>query len=159
MHLELTLILSFRHSHRDHGNRWLEAATHVLKPPYHFLNEGQYQSVFAWREWGNGQHLSANRVDGLLMASQGEGFGLPIIEAAQYGTPILARDIPVFQEIAGENARYFVGTTPEALGTEIGAWLDLIQEGQAISSKSIRWLTWKESARQMLDNIGLGQGC
>ena len=43
----------------------------------------------------------------LLAASEGEGFGLPLIEAAQHGLPIIARDIPVFVEVAGEHAYYF----------------------------------------------------
>ena len=40
----------------------------------------------------------------LLAASEGEGFGLPLIEAARYGLPILARDLPVFREVAGKHA-------------------------------------------------------
>ncbi|MBL3940675.1 glycosyltransferase family 4 protein, partial [Bacteroides thetaiotaomicron] len=47
------------------------------------------------------------RVDGLLFASEGEGFGLPIVEAAQHGLPLLLRDLPVFREVAGEHATYF----------------------------------------------------
>ena len=95
-------------------------------------------------------------VDGLHMASKGEGFGLPMVEAARYGKPVLARDISVFREIAGDNARYFLGTTPSALAADIEASLNLIREGRAVSSQGISRLTWKESARQMLDNIGLG---
>jgi len=91
----------------------------------------------------------------LLIASQGEGFGLPIIEAAQYGKPILARDIPVFREIAGEHAQYFSSTTPTALASDIAAWLDLIKEKRAVSSAGIGRLTWKESANQMLDSLGI----
>jgi glycosyltransferase involved in cell wall biosynthesis len=36
----------------------------------------------------------------LLMPSFAEGFGLPIIEALQLGTPVIASDLPVFREIA-----------------------------------------------------------
>lgn len=36
---------------------------------------------------------------GLILASKGEGFGLPIVEAATFVKPILARDIPVFREL------------------------------------------------------------
>lgn len=36
-----------------------------------------------------------------------EGFGLPPLEALACGTPVLVSDIPVFQEIYGENASYF----------------------------------------------------
>src|SRR3546814_2021872 len=38
---------------------------------------------------------------GLLVASRGEGFGLPLIEAAAHNKPVLARDLPVFREEIG----------------------------------------------------------
>jgi glycosyltransferase involved in cell wall biosynthesis len=37
----------------------------------------------------------------LLMPSFAEGFGLPVIEALQLSTPVIASDLPVFREIAG----------------------------------------------------------
>ena len=49
--------------------------------------------------------------DVLVAPSRGEGFGLPLIEAAQHKLPIFARDIPVFREVAGENAFFFQSNT------------------------------------------------
>src|SRR3546814_19023996 len=49
------------------------------------------------------------RSDLLLAASEASGFGVPLIEAAHRGLPVLARDIPVFREVAGEHAAYFNG--------------------------------------------------
>ena len=37
----------------------------------------------------------------LLMPSFAEGFGLPVIEALQLGTPVIACDLPVYREIVG----------------------------------------------------------
>jgi hypothetical protein len=41
--------------------------------------------------------------------SEGEGFGLPLIEAAQHKLLILARDLPVFREVADGHASFFNG--------------------------------------------------
>jgi len=49
---------------------------------------------------------------GLLYLSKGEGFGLPLLEAANHGTPIICSDIPVFHEIAGDFATYVVNRDP-----------------------------------------------
>lgn len=37
----------------------------------------------------------------VLMPSFAEGFGLPVVEALELGTPVIASDLPVFREIAG----------------------------------------------------------
>lgn len=85
----------------------------------------------------------------LLMASEGEGFGLPLIEAAQHNLPVIARNIPVFREIAGEHAFYFAGTEPQALADAIQRWLALRGQGQEPKPSGIRWITWEDSAEQI----------
>ncbi|MBB6135757.1 glycosyltransferase involved in cell wall biosynthesis [Massilia aurea] len=89
----------------------------------------------------------------LLAASEGEGFGLPLIEAAQKGLPIIARGIPVFREVAGEHAFYFDGGTPEDLAAAIDAWLALHAAGKAPQSGGMPWLTWEQSAQQLTDAV------
>lgn len=89
----------------------------------------------------------------LLMASEGEGFGLPLIEAARHHRPIVARDIPVFREIAGEHAHYFSGTSANDLATSLRNWLELDDKGNAPSSEGIAHLSWAQSAQQLIQAL------
>jgi glycosyltransferase involved in cell wall biosynthesis len=45
--------------------------------------------------------------DYFVHASHYEGFGMPLLEAMSYGAPCIVSDIPVFREVAGDNATYF----------------------------------------------------
>ncbi len=89
----------------------------------------------------------------LIAASEGEGFGLPLIEAAQHNLPIVARDIPVFREVAGEHAFYFSGNEPAALASAINDWLKRYQENRHPLTDSMPWLTWSQSTKQLLQAI------
>ena len=80
----------------------------------------------------------------LIAASEGEGFGLPLIEAAQHKLQILARDIPVFREVAGAHASYFNGRTPEALAEAIIDWLKLRAQNLQPISEGMPWVTWAQ---------------
>lgn len=91
----------------------------------------------------------------LIGASEAEGFGLPLIEAAQHKLPIIARDIPVFREVAGDHAYYFEGVRPEALAEAVEQWLALHQRGEQPLSDQMPWLHWHESA-VTLKHIVLG---
>jgi glycosyltransferase involved in cell wall biosynthesis len=92
----------------------------------------------------------------LIAASEGEGFGLPLIEAAQHQLPIIARDIPVFREVGGEHAFYFTDTKdPESLADTIRVWIELNAQGSVPSSVTMPWLRWSESTAQLLEALHL----
>jgi len=93
----------------------------------------------------------------LIVASEGEGFGLPLIEASCHKLPILARDIPVFREVAGDHASYFRGMEAKDLADAIQQWLESLKNGEAPSSEGMPYLTWKESARQLMRTIFVEQ--
>jgi len=86
----------------------------------------------------------------LLVPSEGEGFGLPLIEAASHGLPLLARALPVFREVAGEHAQYFDGVDGAALAQAVRAWLALDAQGKAPSSAGMPWQTWADNAAGLL---------
>ena len=89
----------------------------------------------------------------LIAASMGEGFGLPLIEAAKRKRPLIARDIPVFREVAGDHAFYFKGTEPNDLAAALERWLKLEALDQAPTSEKMPYLNWRESTDQLLDAI------
>jgi glycosyltransferase involved in cell wall biosynthesis len=91
----------------------------------------------------------------LIAASEGEGFGLPLIEAARHGVPMMARDIPVFREVAGEAAYYFGGPVSAGLAESVLEWLALNEQGRAPLPHDMEWNTWAESAAQLVDSLNL----
>jgi glycosyltransferase involved in cell wall biosynthesis len=91
----------------------------------------------------------------LIAASEGEGFGLPLIEAALHDLPILARDIPVFREVAGEYAMYFDGFSPDSLNQALQSWLVTNKAGNVPRSGELHFLTWCESAAALLISLGV----
>jgi glycosyltransferase involved in cell wall biosynthesis len=42
----------------------------------------------------------------VLLPSDGEGFGLPLLEAMACGAPVVASDLGVLREVGGEAPRY-----------------------------------------------------
>ncbi len=89
----------------------------------------------------------------LLALSEGEGFGLPLVEAARHKLPIIARDIPVFREIAGDHAMYFSARDRSSLAECIRKWMELQKTGRHPRSEDMRCKGWRESAAQLLDKI------
>jgi len=92
----------------------------------------------------------------LLCSSEGEGFGLPLIEAARYQLPIIARDLPVFREVAKEGAYYFEGIKSKHLAQAIIEWLKLNRSKQIPSSSVIHWNTWAENTTQVINALFAG---
>ncbi len=96
-------------------------------------------------------HLVAalyQRSGALLMASEGEGFGLPLVEAARAGLPVITRDLPIFREVCGEHALYFTGGAGP-LAAAIERWLYLRAKGLVPDPARITTVSWRESAQRL----------
>lgn len=89
----------------------------------------------------------------LIAGSEDEGFGLPLIEAASYNLPILARDIAIFKEIAGDHAFYFRNEEPEIIAKDIIKWISLYKNDNHPKSGNLPFLTWDQSAEQLMHKI------
>jgi len=113
------------------------------------------QNIF-WFENASDEFLEwlYKHCDCLLAASEGEGFGLPLIEAAKQQLPVLARDIPVFREVGQDAASYFTANSGGKLAREIDQWVQLHQGKRTPSPRRIKCLSWEESAQELLKALG-----
>lgn len=94
------------------------------------------------------QHATA-----LMVANFCDGFGLPVLEAQQLGTPVLLSDIEVYHEVAGDSVGYFDTTDPDAIAAAMlhavdnPEWLKgLIPLGYSHAAE----FTWQKTAEQTL---------
>lgn len=92
--------------------------------------------------------LAYRSAAGLVQASVSEGFGLPIVEAARYGTPLLLSDIDVFREIADVHARYFPVHDAAALSALLS---DLNPaRSDALAASVLSWQDYGHHLRDLL---------
>lgn len=89
---------------------------------------------------------------GVLVTSRGEGFGLPLIEAAAHRRYVLARDLPVFREQRLQNVLFFDDERPAPLGDRLISFLALCAEGRP---RPTRLPSWSESVDRLLVELGL----
>jgi glycosyltransferase involved in cell wall biosynthesis len=89
---------------------------------------GVAQAVIFLQEYGRVSDATRRDLyllaDLLLLPSQREGFGIPVLEGALAKLPIFCSDIPPFRESAGDWAHYFdLDESPAAIANRIAAFL------------------------------------
>lgn len=86
--------------------------------------------------------------DALITSSYGEGFGLPIIEAQRMGKAVIASDIPVFREVAGEasDVTFFEVGSSESLAEIIRNFAETSGD---VDRSVTRGLSWDESTQAL----------
>lgn len=112
-----------------------------------------------WFEDASDAQLQAlyRRADGLIAASYGEGFGIPLIEAARAGLPLLLRDLPVFREVSAGRASFFPERADSAqLQLALSRFVQLLETGMAVrAAEALPCQTWRQSATQLIQALGL----
>lgn len=99
---------------------------------------------------------AARQCCAMIVPSREEGFGLPVMEASALGLPVIARDIPVFREIAGEHCFYFDDSADRSLAERLRAWLAMpTQDRERFSTRGIA-IDWREAAAHALVKLDTG---
>jgi glycosyltransferase involved in cell wall biosynthesis len=87
----------------------------------------------------------------LVTLSKAEGYGLPIIEAMNTGTPVIASDIPIFREVGGTAALLVDPDDAHAVAAAVrsleepGRWAEASRAGLAQAAT----YSWAASADQL----------
>lgn len=118
------------------------------------LAHPEYDSRLHWLRDADDAMVAAlyKQSGALLNASEGEGFGLPLVEAARAGLPVITRDLPIFREVCGEHALYFSGGADPMAGV-LRRWLQLHRSGQMPDPAAIITISWSESSRRLTEIV------
>lgn len=90
------------------------------------------------------QYATANAT---ILASEVEGFGLPVIEAMASGCAVIASDIPAFREVAGSGAMFFDRDRPDQLAALIR---DASRNAGSLPRPDILPRRWSAVARDLI---------
>ena len=92
--------------------------------------------------------------DCVICPSEGEGFGLPLIEAAHAKKPVIARDIPVFREVATPGTRFFPDDrSPTVLKRAVSKWVAQYQPINRADNMESRPSSWAQSAEEFVSAL------
>ena len=118
-------------------------------------NDAEAGKRLFWLEGVSDEYLQEiyDRCDCLIAASDDEGFGLPLIEAAKHGIPVLARDIPVFREIGTDYAEFFPADSGQGIQRAVEGFVARRSRSGKESRDRKGWISWGESARTLLSFV------
>ena len=86
----------------------------------------------------------------VLVTSDAEGFGLPVIEALACGAPVVASDIEVLREVGGPAVRYCPVADVAAWASTVGAVLAGAAPPLQVRAEQAAGYTWDRHARIIL---------
>ena len=100
------------------------------------------------------KHLLVNGF-ALVSASKDEGFGIPLVEAMQLGTPVVVSELEIFNEVAGPAGTFFNPDSPESFSKAVLS-LDeqkVWSEKSKLSVLQAKEFDWSKSADALLEQF------
>lgn len=93
----------------------------------------------------------------LLSPSRGEGYGLPVVEGAQRGLPVILSDLPVYRELAGEAGFFFPLGDLAGCDQRIDEVIALPAEKRSERVRKIRIGTWRQGVDDLFAALERGR--
>jgi glycosyltransferase involved in cell wall biosynthesis len=114
------------------------------------VNHPKLNKYLFWLPEASDQFLEMiyGATSGLIIASKGEGFGLPLVEAARHRKPILARDLPVFRSIAKDGVTFFRSSDGAQFSEIVSKWLETANNFEIADSK-VEQTSWSYCAERL----------
>ncbi|GAA4612233.1 glycosyltransferase family 4 protein [Saccharopolyspora hordei] len=110
--------------------------------------------VVFWRGIGERDYQRLlGRASALVTASRDEGFGLPIIEAMNAGTPVVCSDLEIFREVTGGHAEFFDPDSPEGFAAAVHRVADAQVRADLVAAarEQAAKFSWANSAERLLE--------
>ncbi len=84
-----------------------------------------------------------------------EGFGLPIIESLERGTPVLASDVPVLREVGKDYCEYFNPNDSNDFISKLESYLNDKDKYEQTREriKNFKPFTWRETAEKIIEAL------
>lgn len=91
----------------------------------------------------------------LAFPTYNEGFGLPIVEALERGTPVIASDIPVLREVGKDYCEYFELNNVNEFCNKVSLYLEDGEKYQALKEKVMTYksFSWQETAARIIQAL------
>lgn len=107
---------------------------------------------FFFVESANDAELSAafSAAHALFSPSLDEGYGLPLVEAALHGVPVIVSDIPIYHEVAAEGGTFFPLGNQQACADVIRSSLEWGDEKRRELAAKVPIGSWDQGAADIL---------
>ncbi|MFV0280966.1 MAG: glycosyltransferase family 4 protein [Rhodoblastus sp.] len=139
-------------------------ASYIIVGKRGFASDALVERIETHAEYGRRLFWLSNAGDGdlaalygaaiaLVLPSIAEGFGLPVIEAAHFGTPVIASDIPVLREVGESRIDYFRALDAGDLADRLAVAVAVADDDGKRAPPRLTALNWRQATAALTNMV------